>query len=76
MAKVKVRISVDFAVCQGCATCQALCPDLFEVREDGKAWPVKDIIECEESDLDNLLNRIKEACTTCPLQCITYEVIK
>ena len=76
MAKVKVRISVDFATCQGCATCQALCPEIFEVRDDGKAWPTKDIIEVEESELESLLNRIKEAITTCPLQCITYEVIK
>jgi ferredoxin len=76
MAKVKVRISVDFATCQGCGTCQALCPDLFEVRDDGKAWPVKEIVEVEESELENLLNRIKEAASTCPLQCITYEVIK
>ncbi|RZN60877.1 MAG: ferredoxin [Thermoproteota archaeon] len=67
MAKVKVRISVDFAVCQGCATCQALCPELFEVREDGKAWP-KEIVEVEESELENLLSRIKEAASTCPLR--------
>ncbi|RSN73130.1 ferredoxin [Candidatus Methanodesulfokora washburnensis] len=70
-----MRISVDFATCQGCATCQALCPELFEVREDGKAWP-KEIVEVEESELENLLSRIKEAASTCPLGCITYEVIK
>ncbi len=65
----KVLISVDYACCQGCGTCAAIAPDLFELRDDGKAWPVQDVVELD----DEQMKLLEEAMRDCPLHCISYQ---
>lgn len=36
-----MKPKVDQEKCTGCGTCVALCPDLFEIREDGKAHVIE-----------------------------------
>ena len=48
--------------CIGCGSCVAICPDNWQMNEDGKAAPIE--IEIEE------LGCNKEAERGCPVQCI------
>ncbi len=56
---------IDYDLCTGCGTCVELCPDVFELRDDEKAYvtaPDKcDTCDCEES------------ADTCPSEAITFE---
>lgn len=57
------KIIVDWDLCEGCGTCQELCPKVFEVGEDGKAH----VIGPDKCDTCNC----EEAVAMCPVQAIT-----
>lgn len=61
MAKVKV----DKNKCIGCGACTATCPEVFELRADGKSH-VKDQDACSKCDC-------KMAAENCPVSAITYK---
>jgi ferredoxin len=61
MAKVPV---IEFDLCEGCETCVALCPDVFEMQDDKAA--VVDAAKCSECDC-------QEAIDTCPTEAIKWE---
>ncbi|MFC1651871.1 ferredoxin [Patescibacteria group bacterium] len=61
-----MKIKIDQNLCIGCGACVSLCPDVFELKEDGKA-NVKDEKACEKCDC----KRAKEAC---PVQAISIEM--
>lgn len=51
--------------CIGCGTCAALCPDVFEIGDDGKSHVKK---------LDNYDDfSVQEAIDSCPEQAISWE---
>ena len=51
--------------CIGCGLCQALAPEVFEV---------KDISHVKENvDIEKYEREIKEAVASCPVQVISYE---
>jgi ferredoxin len=52
--------------CIACERCIAICPDIFEIRDDYAQ--VKDDV-----NLDVHRNAIKEAAAECPVQVIQYE---
>ncbi len=54
---------VDYAACEGCGTCEAICPEVFKVKEDGKAWVIS-AAGCSSCDC-------QEAADSCPVSCIT-----
>ena len=56
---------IDFEACEGCGTCEALCPDVFKVKEDGKAYVIN-AKACETCDC-------QEAADSCPVECIKME---
>ncbi len=60
------KVIVDKDKCIGCGTCVALCPEAFELAEDGKA-KVK-----ESADAKKLEKGIKEAIDACPVQAISF----
>ncbi|MDH5202008.1 MAG: ferredoxin [Nitrospirota bacterium] len=62
MAKKPV---VDWDLCEGCGTCQELCPEVFEVRDDEKVYIIGPD-KCNTCDC-------QEAADTCPTQAITFE---
>lgn len=56
---------VDAELCTGCGTCEALCPEVFEVRDDGIAYVI-DADACDEVDC------CEEAAESCPEEAITF----
>ena len=56
------KIELDKEKCIGCGTCAAVCPGNFEIKEDGKASPIK--VEVEK------LGCNKEAEENCPVGAI------
>ncbi len=56
---------VDYDACEGCGTCEAMCPDVFKVQDDGKAYVInpKGCSSCNCQD----------AADACPVQCITMK---
>lgn len=50
--------------CIGCGTCQAICPEVFEVQGDSKSHVL-------EADYDALKDKIEESITACPVQAIS-----
>lgn len=56
-------IKVDKECCIGCGSCVAICPELFELGEDGKSKTKKE--EIEE------VGCAQQAAEACPASCIT-----
>ncbi|MDI6603120.1 MAG: ferredoxin [Patescibacteria group bacterium] len=57
-------VKVNEKKCIGCALCSNLCPEVFELTEDGKA-KVK-----EGADLEKNKECVKETKESCPLGAI------
>jgi ferredoxin len=57
------RIKVDKECCIGCGSCAAICPELFELGEDGKSR-----VKNEEVEEPGCAQQAAEAC---PASCIT-----
>jgi len=61
------KLVVDQEKCIGCGTCVALCPEVFELGEEGKAR-VK--LQAPSSKLQV---KIEEAIESCPVGAITWQ---
>jgi len=59
-----MRVVVDFDVCASSATCMQVCPEVFEVRNDG--------LLIEEPD-DSLRDKVTQAADLCPTGAISIE---
>jgi len=64
------KVTVDQDTCIGDAICASLCPDVFEMNDEGKAQPIVEVIEDE-----NLYNCAKEAMEACPVGAISIEEV-
>jgi ferredoxin len=60
------RVVIDVDECMACEACVELCPEVFEMAEDGETAVV---IMPEGGDED----LIEEAMDSCPVDCITWE---
>jgi ferredoxin len=56
-------VSIDKKKCIGCGLCASMCPDVFELGNDGKAH-VKDASKCKTSC------NCKEVAASCPASAI------
>jgi ferredoxin len=56
------KIKQEHEKCIGCGTCCALCPENWEMRDDGKAWPKKTEL--------NDVGCNQQAADSCPVLCI------
>lgn len=56
---------IDTDACEGCGSCEAVCPEVFEMGSDGKAH-VKAGADCSMCDCD-------EAAGICPVEAIKIE---
>ncbi len=79
----KIKVIVDRDACIACGVAQAVCPDVFVLGEDnGK----NRVVDRYSSELDehisigyvpsNLLDCVKAAIDSCPVNAIRYEVEK
>jgi ferredoxin len=63
------RVVIDTEACIGCENCVTLCPQVFQMEEGfGKAR----VLAPEGGPEDC----IEEAIETCPVECISWEVMK
>jgi ferredoxin len=62
-----MRVRIDYDLCTGDGICEEICPEVFEVREDGLAY-VKD--EVVDADLEEA---VREAAEQCPSEAIFIE---
>ncbi len=62
---MKVRINED--ACIGCGSCSAICPEVFDMGDDGIAIVIKDDILPEEEE------KVIEARDSCPTGAIIIE---
>jgi len=51
--------------CIGCGTCVAVCPGVFQIKEDGKS----DVVDPKGGTEEE----IQQAIDSCPVQCITWK---
>lgn len=58
---------VDKDTCIACGLCPSICPECFEIEDDGKAGVTVDEIPAECTD------SAKEAEVSCPVNAITVE---
>ncbi|MFA6428485.1 MAG: ferredoxin [Candidatus Buchananbacteria bacterium] len=57
---------VNEDLCIGCGTCEAVCPAVFKIAEDGKAKVLA-------ADYIAEADKIKESIESCPVQAISEE---
>jgi ferredoxin len=66
-----MKVHIDQDKCTVCATCVAICPEVFEMKEDGSVG-VKD--EFKGKDIpEDLKAKVKEAQSMCPSGAIVVE---
>ena len=56
---------IDQEKCTGCSTCNALCPEVFEVGDDGKSH-VKKLDKYDDYP-------VQDAIDSCPEEAISWE---
>ena len=62
-------VKINKEKCLGCGLCESMCPEVFELRSDGKSY-VKNPNGCKnEKESCNC----KDVAAACPVQAITYE---
>lgn len=58
-----MSIKVNQETCIGCQTCAMMCPDIFEIQDDGKAKAISQkVSECATNAKDS-----------CPVEAISIE---
>lgn len=62
-----MKVVVDFDLCQSNGICQAMAPDVFEVRDDGYLHVL------QENPDESLRLDVESAANSCPVQAITIE---
>lgn len=60
-----MKVSVDPEVCAGFGICVGICPDVFELHEDGYARVLVDAVPAELEDL------VLRAASQCPARAIS-----
>ena len=71
-----MKVSIDRESCIGCGVCEALCPEVFKLLDDGKSGIVEkyrkgSLGEGEVSD--DLASCVENAKTSCPVEVIKTE---
>ncbi|KUK76938.1 MAG: 4Fe-4S ferredoxin [candidate division WS6 bacterium 34_10] len=66
-----MKVSIDQSKCTVCATCVAICPEVFEMKENGTV-DVKDEFKGKDVSAE-LEEKVKEAQSMCPSSAIVVE---
>ena len=62
----KMKATVDQDTCIGCGLCVSICPDVFEMNEDGKSEAVNAVTPDLQDDAE-------EAAGSCPVEAIDIQ---
>lgn len=68
-----VKIIHELEKCIGCGSCVAICPEHFEMTEDGKAHILKSKLNPDSGNQELEIDKLScfpEAVEICPVQCI------
>ena len=60
-----MAVKVDQDTCIGCGACTAVCPDVFDLNDEGKAENIMG-----EDIPEDLMDACKEAAESCPVEAI------
>lgn len=62
-----MKATVDKDTCIACGLCPSICPECFEIEDDGKAGFIVDKVPsgCEDE--------VKEAAESCPVNAISVD---
>lgn len=66
-----MKVSIDHTKCIACGSCVAICPEVFEMKEDGTV-DVKADFKGKEIPAD-LESKVREAYDMCPATAIVIE---
>ncbi|MCL6473240.1 MAG: ferredoxin [Firmicutes bacterium] len=58
---------IDHDECIGDGICEQVCPEVFELRDDGLAYVIEGAVD------DSLKDKIDEAISECPTDSIAWE---
>lgn len=67
-----MKVSIDKDRCGMCASCVAICPEVFEMKDDGSI-DVKDEYKGVDITDENIVSKIKDAVSGCPSSAIIVE---
>ncbi len=62
-----MKVSVDKQACIGCGACEAVCPQVFRLGDDGLSQ-----VLTPEVPLD-LIDQVRDAADACPVSAIHIE---
>lgn len=62
-----MKADVDKDTCIGCGLCPSICPEVFEMQDDGKAGVIADPVP------DGAEDGAKESEENCPVNAIAVE---
>lgn len=62
-----MKAAVDRETCIGCGNCEAVCPGVFKLHDDGKSTVIVEVVPQEFEAC------AKEAAEQCPVNAITIE---
>ncbi|MFM2072380.1 MAG: hypothetical protein RLZZ623_2643 [Actinomycetota bacterium] len=62
-----MKVIVDFDVCASTGACMQVCPEVFEVRNDGYLYIL------QEEPAEELREKVTSAADMCPTAAITIE---
>jgi len=62
----KTRIVIDSDACIGCSLCIQICPESFEMDENGNSWSKAGVAP---ENIDNG----QQAIDSCPVQCMSWD---
>ena len=60
-----MRVIVDYDICASTGSCMQICPEVFEVRNDGFLYVL------QEEPPDSLRKKVEQAADMCPTAAIT-----
>lgn len=63
----KLRVHVDYERCTGVGACEAVCPEVFSIRDDG----LPDVLEAEPHE--TLWAAVERAAEACPEEAVVLD---
>lgn len=62
-----MKVTVDQELCIGDGSCVEVCPEVFELRDDGLAYVL------QENPPKELHDKVREAVEVCPVEAIIID---
>jgi len=67
-----MKVSIDKSKCIMCGSCVAICPEVFEMKDDGSV-DVKEQYKGKDISDATIIAKVKEAEVACPATAIVVE---